>query len=109
LFRTYVWDPPERRLELIGEINVGRLEDLGRGHNRPTELTVEYRTTEEIRRAAVAMLGGCEADDLDEGSDEVRRHKSISHGAHPQFVDVAHMEDALKAILPPIKPGLAPG
>lgn len=43
LFRNYVEQPPERRLELIGEINVGRLHELGRTHTTPIELTVEEK------------------------------------------------------------------
>ena len=39
--RRYVEQPPERRLEMIGEINVGRLQKLGRGYATPLELTVE--------------------------------------------------------------------
>ena len=37
LFRQYVEKPPERRLELIGKINVGRLQDIGRAQNPPIE------------------------------------------------------------------------
>ena len=43
LFRQYVEKPPERKLELIAEINVGRLQELGRNHNPSIELTVEPR------------------------------------------------------------------
>ena len=41
LFRRYVEKPPERRLELIGEIKVGRLQGIGRSYATPIELTVE--------------------------------------------------------------------
>lgn len=41
LFRQYVQQPPERRLELIAEINVGRLQDIGRAQNPVVALTVE--------------------------------------------------------------------
>lgn len=41
LFRQYVQKPPERRLELIAEINVGLLQSIGREHNPPVALTVE--------------------------------------------------------------------
>jgi len=41
LFRQYVEKPPERRLELIAEINVGRLQELGRSHTPGVQLTVE--------------------------------------------------------------------
>jgi hypothetical protein len=41
LFRQYVEKPPERRLELIAEINVGRLQAIGRAQIPPRDLTVE--------------------------------------------------------------------
>lgn len=41
LFRQYVEKPPERRLELIAEINVGCLQDIGRTQNPAVQLTVE--------------------------------------------------------------------
>ncbi len=63
-----------------------------RGRSR--KLYLNYRTTEEIRRAAVALLEGVEVDDLDEGSDEVRKYKSISHGPAPRTVTVKHKEEA---------------
>ena len=47
---------------------------------RSKKLYLNYRTTDEIRRQAVAFLEGCEVDDLDDGHDETRRYKSLSHG-----------------------------
>lgn len=41
LFRRHVEDPPERRLEVIGEINVGRLQEIGGSYEVPVVLTVE--------------------------------------------------------------------
>ena len=41
LFRKYVERPPERRLERIGEINVGTLQALGQSYAQPVCLTVE--------------------------------------------------------------------
>ena len=41
MFRKHLEKPPERRLERIGEINVGHLQELGRHYQRPIELTVE--------------------------------------------------------------------
>ncbi len=70
-----------------------------RGRSR--KLYLNYRTTEEIRRRAIAALEGCEVDDLDEGSDEVKRYKSISHGPAPKTLDFPHMEEALTG-LPPL-------
>jgi hypothetical protein len=64
-----------------------------RGRGR--KLYLNYRTTEEIRTKAVALLEGHEADDLDNGSDEVRRYKSVSRGPQPVVHDAAGMEEAL--------------
>ena len=42
LFRSHVQRPPERLLVSLGEINIGRLQDIGRNFvARPTALTVE--------------------------------------------------------------------
>lgn len=41
LFRAYVQDPPQRTLEMIGELNVGQLQNIGRTYAIPAELTVE--------------------------------------------------------------------
>ena len=65
-----------------------------RGRSR--KLYVNYRTTEEIRRQAVALLEGCEIDDLDDGSDESKRYKSLSRGAVPLVVTESSLDGALK-------------
>jgi hypothetical protein len=67
-----------------------------RGRSR--KLYLNYRTTEEIRRAAVALLEGCEVDDLDEGSDEVKRYKSLTRGPKPAVLDVPNRDEAFKRI-----------
>lgn len=61
---------------------------------RSKKLYLNYRTTEEIRRNAVALLEGIEVDDLDEGSDEIRKYKSVSRGPVPQMITVRHIEEA---------------
>ena len=68
-----------------------------RGRSR--KLYLNYRTTEEIRRVAVAMLEGCEVDDLDEGSDEVKRYKSVSHGPRPAMLKIPHLEEAHQRVI----------
>ena len=68
-----------------------------RGRSR--KLYLNYRTTEEIRRAAVAVLEGCEVDDLDDGHDETKRYKSLSHGPAPIVMDVPSMETAIASTL----------
>lgn len=66
-----------------------------RGRSR--KLYLNYRTTDEIRRQAVALLEGCEVDDLDEGHDEVRRYRSLSHGPAPELLTVSGLEEAAAA------------
>ncbi|OYT93520.1 MAG: hypothetical protein CFE43_01960 [Burkholderiales bacterium PBB3] len=72
-----------------------------RGRSR--KLYLNYRTTDEIRRAAVAVLEGCEIDDLDEGHDETRRYKSLSHGPAPLIVDASGMEEAVAIAIANVK------
>ena len=78
-----------------------------RGRGR--KLYLNYRTTEEIRRAAVALLEGCEVDDLDDGSDEVRKYKSVSRGSEPAFVQVQHLENAFAKAVEVVSGSLAAG
>jgi superfamily I DNA/RNA helicase len=78
-----------------------------RGRSR--KLYLNYRTTEEIRRFAVATLEGCEVDDLDEGSDEVKRYKSLSHGAPPKRLSFDHLDEALGYLPEILKPSLEEG
>ena len=73
---------------------------------RSRKLYLNYRTTEEIRKFAVAILEGCEVDDLDEGKDELTRYKSISHGPSPNRKQFAHLEEALRALTALVKTSL---
>ena len=66
-----------------------------RGRSR--KLYLNYRTTDEIRKAAVALLEGREIDDLDGGTDDNRRYKSLSHGPSPKRVSVASTKKAVEA------------
>ena len=63
-----------------------------RGRSR--KLYLNYRTTDEIRRQAVALLEGCEVDDLDDGQDESKRYKSLSRGPMPVVVAADGLETA---------------
>lgn len=66
---------------------------------RARKLYLNYRTTEEIRRQAVALLEGCEVDDLDDGHDETRRYKSLSHGPAPSVVSADGFEAAASQVI----------
>jgi hypothetical protein len=50
---------------------------------RARRLKLNYRTTEEIRNRAVAILEGCELDDLDGGRDNLKGYFSLRHGSKP--------------------------
>ena len=52
---------------------------------RGKKLRINYRTTEEIRRFATALLEGTEVDDLDGGLDGVTDYRSLVHGEKPQI------------------------
>lgn len=62
---------------------------------RSKKLYLNYRTTDEIRKQAVAVLEGCEIDDLDDGHDETKRYKSLSHGPVPRVISVPSNEEAM--------------
>jgi superfamily I DNA/RNA helicase len=64
---------------------------------RARKLYLNYRTTEEVRLQAVALLEGCDIDDLDEGHDESKLYKSLSHGPAPKTFTATSLEDALAA------------
>lgn len=68
-----------------------------RGRSR--KLYLNYRTTDEIRRQAVALLDGCEIDDLDDGRDETKRYKSLSHGPSPEIRHITGLEEASTATI----------
>jgi len=63
-----------------------------RGRSR--KLYINYRTTDEIRRQAVALLEGVEVDDLDDGHDETKRYRSLSHGPVPTVSTANGLEGA---------------
>ncbi len=52
-----------------------------RGRSR--KLRINYRTTEETRAWATAVLQGLDFDDLDGGSDPASDYRSLLHGDHP--------------------------
>jgi len=50
---------------------------------RARRLKLNYRTTEEIRNQAVALMEGCEVDDLDGEADTLKGYRSLRHGPRP--------------------------
>ena len=70
---------------------------------RSKKLYLNYRTTDEIRRQAVALLEGCEIDDLDDGHDETKRYKSLSHGPSPVVLQVSNLDEAIASAVDSVK------
>jgi hypothetical protein len=68
---------------------------VGRGRR----LRINYRTTDEIRAFAVALLEGVDVDDLDGDADTTRGYKSLMHGQAPDVRVFASFEAEVAAIV----------
>lgn len=78
-----------------------------RGRSR--KLRINYRTTDEIRRWAVAQLDGCDIDDLDGQSDHLRHYQSLTHGPIPTVWEGGSTEEEFPRILSYIEELMAEG
>lgn len=72
---------------------------------RARRLRVNYRTTDEIRRFAVAILEGLSVDDLDAGLDTTQGYKSLLHGAPPTLIGCTNLEAEVAEIARWVKGG----
>ncbi len=70
---------------------------------RSSVLRINYRTTEEIRRAAFALLNGISFDDLDDAFDNEDRCRSLTHGQAPQVLSFKNANEEFEAVLAEIK------
>jgi mRNA-degrading endonuclease RelE of RelBE toxin-antitoxin system len=63
---------------------------------RSKRLKLNYRTTDEIRTQAVAVLEGLDIDDLDGGSDSLKGYRSLRSGPVPELLhfDTSGEEEA---------------
>lgn len=75
---------------------------------RSSVLRINYRTTEEIRKAAFALLNGISFDDLDDSFDTGDRCQSLTHGTVPEIIATANANEEFDAILAKVK-GLIDG
>ena len=66
---------------------------------RSSYLRINYRTTEEIRKFAFALLNGVSFDDLDEDYDNGKGVQSLTHGQKPEIKECATPEEELKYIV----------
>lgn len=65
---------------------------------RSKKLKLNYRTTDEIRKWAVALLEGEVIDDMDDGTDSTGDYKSLYHGPTPLIKHFDNYEDEVKFI-----------
>lgn len=65
---------------------------------RSSILRINYRTTEEIRRRAIAVLDGIGFDNLDGGADEDARAQSLLHGQDPKIIGFNNSDDEFESI-----------
>ena len=75
---------------------------------RSSVLRINYRTTEEIRKAAFALLNGISFDDLDDSFDTGDRCQSLTHGTVPEIIATVNANEEFDAILAKVK-GLIDG
>ena len=90
LLRTLVGKPHANDLFIVGDphqriygkpvvLSHTGIDIRGRAH----KLRINYRTTEETRAWATAILQSLNFDDLDGGSDSASDYRSLLHGDHP--------------------------
>lgn len=70
---------------------------------RSSVLKINYRTTEEIRKAAIGLLKGLSFDDLDEGIDVGDQCQSLTHGEKPVVKNFADANQEFDFIQKEIK------
>ncbi len=70
---------------------------------RSSILRINYRTTEEIRRYAFALLNGISFDDLDDGVDTGDRCQSLTHGSKPEIKQFKDANEELGFIVDEIQ------
>lgn len=75
---------------------------------RSSVLRINYRTTEEIRKTAFALLNGISFDDLDDSFDTGDRCQSLTHGSVPELIATANANEEFDEILAKVK-GLIDG
>ncbi len=70
---------------------------------RSSVLRINYRTTEEIRKAAFALLNGISFDDLDDSFDEGDKCRSLTHGSAPGVIATANANEEFDTVLAKVK------
>ncbi|TKB47997.1 DNA helicase [Ferrimonas sediminicola] len=70
---------------------------------RSKKLKINYRTTEETKRFAMAVLQGVKVDDLDGKTDSNQDYLSLAHGEQPQVHTFSDFKTELDAIVEHIR------
>lgn len=70
---------------------------------RGKRLRVNYRTTEETRRWAFALLKGLRFDDLDDGEDSPKGERSLLRGPAPEILAVSSFDEEVEKVYEKIK------
>ncbi|MBM1170204.1 UvrD-helicase domain-containing protein [Microvirga arabica] len=68
-----------------------------RGRSR--KLRICYRTSDEIRRFAEAIVQGVTVDDLDESTDDLTGYRSLFHGPKPDIAICSSSEEEMTALI----------
>jgi superfamily I DNA/RNA helicase len=90
LLRAIAGEPKENDLFIVGDAHqriYGKVVTLSHCgvdiRGRSKKLRLNYRTTDEIRRWATAVLQNVAVDDLDRGTDSLAEYRSLVHGEVP--------------------------
>lgn len=110
LIRTIAGDAHKNDIFIVGDAhqriyrNKAILSKCGINvRGRARKLRINYRTTEEIRKYAFALLNGISFDDLDEEYDNGDNCRSLTHGNAPIVNRFNTLEDELEFIINEIK------
>ena len=110
LIRAIAGDEHENDIFIVGDAhqriykNKAALSKCGINvRGRSSILRINYRTTEETRKFAFALLNGISFDDLDDGYDTGDRCRSLTHGKVPQVCSFANANEEFNFVLKEIK------
>ena len=110
LLRTIAGDEHENDIFIVGDSHQRIYKNkatLSKGginvRGRSSILRINYRTTEEIRKAAFALLNGISFDDLDDDFDMGDHCQSLTHGTAPQVNRFANANEEFDYVLKEIK------
>jgi superfamily I DNA/RNA helicase/mRNA-degrading endonuclease RelE of RelBE toxin-antitoxin system len=103
LLRAIAGSPRDNDLFIVGDAHqriYGKVVILSHCgidiRGRSKKLRLNYRTTDETRKWATAVLQGMAVDDLDGGTDSLKEYRSLMHGEAPVIKGFDTLEAELK-------------